>query len=187
MKKYFDEFRTLTEIKAEYKRLVKINHPDVGGDTATMQEINAQYDEAVKRIAREGEGRDKENAAREVPAEFRAVLSKVVNLEGIELDLVGAWLWITGNTFPHKATLNNAGFKWAGKKRAWYWYPDWAAVTRGTQKSLDEIKSKYGALRIIGKEQAAPQLLGEGEKQKPTQKKRKPRRKVCPGQVAMAI
>ena len=63
MKRYFDHLRTLSEVKAEYKRLVKINHPDVGGDTATMQAINAQYAEAVKRIARNGEGRDRENAA----------------------------------------------------------------------------------------------------------------------------
>ena len=159
MKQYFEQFKTLAEIKAEYKRLVKINHPDVGGDTATMQEINRQYGEAVKWIAAHGEGKERKQAAQEVPEEFAAVLSKVVNLDGIEIDLVGAWLWATGNTWTHKATLKAAGFSWASKKRAWYWRPEWAAVERGSKMTLAEIMDKYGAQRIISAgDERTPQL-----------------------------
>ena len=43
MKRYYDHLNTLAAIKAEYKALVKANHPDVVGDTATMQDINGQY------------------------------------------------------------------------------------------------------------------------------------------------
>ena len=52
MKRYFDHLNRLQEIKKEYHRLTKENHPDVGGDTATMQEINKQYKEAVNWIAK---------------------------------------------------------------------------------------------------------------------------------------
>ena len=188
MKKYFDNLHTLNEIKAEYKRLAKIHHPDVGGETATMQAINSQYAEAVKRIARDGEGRDKENASKEVPLEFVSILSKVIALDAIEIDLVGAWLWITGNTYQHKDTLKASGFKWASKKQAWYWYPEWAAVERGSRKSLDEIKDKYGATRLVGKaaEKVTP-LLDEAKK--PAKQQRKParprKRRTSEGQVAM--
>ncbi len=192
MKRYFDSLRTLNEIKAEYKRLVKINHPDVGGDTATMQEINSQYSEAVKRIARDGEGRDRENAAKEVPMEFVTILAKVVALEGIEIDLVGSWLWITGETKRHKDALKAAGFRWASKKLAWYWYPEWAAVERGSRKSLDQIKDKYGSSRLVGKAEAKPApMLGEAPKPKAAKPKTaakrssSKRRKVPAGQVAM--
>ncbi len=44
--KYFVNCKTLDELKKEYRRLVMIHHPDVGGDTATMQAINAEYDAA---------------------------------------------------------------------------------------------------------------------------------------------
>ena len=188
MKRYFDHLRTLSEVKAEYKRLVKINHPDVGGDTATMQAINAQYAEAVKRIARDGEGRDRENAAKEIPLEFVAALSKIIALDGIEIDLVGAWLWVTGETYKHRAALKAAGYKWACKKLAWYWHPEWAAVERGSRKSLDEIKDKYGSSRLVGKaEHKAPQMLAEGERPKPSKRKAAAPRKRRPvsGQVAM--
>ncbi len=42
--KYFTICKTLDELKKEYRRLAMLHHPDVGGDTATMQAINAEYD-----------------------------------------------------------------------------------------------------------------------------------------------
>lgn len=44
MTNIFAACKTLDELKREYKRLAKLHHPDVGGDTATMQQINAEFD-----------------------------------------------------------------------------------------------------------------------------------------------
>ena len=38
---YFTHCKTLDELKAEYRRLAKQNHPDLGGSTEEMQRINA--------------------------------------------------------------------------------------------------------------------------------------------------
>lgn len=48
--KYFAGINDLTALKTEYKRLALENHPDRGGDTAVMQEINAEYDAAFSRL-----------------------------------------------------------------------------------------------------------------------------------------
>jgi len=45
--KYFNS-KTLDELKTEYRRLAKENHPDLGGDTETMKEINAEFDLAFR-------------------------------------------------------------------------------------------------------------------------------------------
>ena len=42
--KYFTNCRTLDELKKEYRKLAMKHHPDHGGDTSTMQAINAEYD-----------------------------------------------------------------------------------------------------------------------------------------------
>ena len=42
--KYFTNCKTLDDLKAEYRRLAKRHHPDLGGDKATMQAINAEYE-----------------------------------------------------------------------------------------------------------------------------------------------
>ena len=48
--KYFFGVNSLEALKREYKRLALANHPDRGGDTATMQAINAEYDAAFSRL-----------------------------------------------------------------------------------------------------------------------------------------
>lgn len=42
--KYFKNIRTLDDLKKEFRRLAMLNHPDRGGDTATMQAINAEFE-----------------------------------------------------------------------------------------------------------------------------------------------
>lgn len=44
--KYFNNVKSYKELKEYYKKLLKENHPDNGGDVETMQEINAQFDVA---------------------------------------------------------------------------------------------------------------------------------------------
>ena len=42
MNKYFKEANTLEELRKQYKQLLKMHHPDNGGNVADMQEINAE-------------------------------------------------------------------------------------------------------------------------------------------------
>lgn len=44
---YFKDCKNPQEVKAEYKRLAKIHHPDLGGDVKIMQIINEQYKTAT--------------------------------------------------------------------------------------------------------------------------------------------
>jgi len=46
--KFFATLKTLDELKTEYRRLAMENHPDKGGKTETMQEINAMFDLAFR-------------------------------------------------------------------------------------------------------------------------------------------
>ena len=45
MKKYFENITTINDLKKEYRRLIKANHPDNGGDTWVMAAINNEYEE----------------------------------------------------------------------------------------------------------------------------------------------
>ena len=183
MKNYFEGCKSLDEVKAAYRRLAKENHPDCGGDTATMQEINRQYAAAVENIKRTGSAADRAHAAQEVPEEFVAAVNAVVGLKGVVLELVGAWLWATGDTRQHKDALKAAGYKWASKKKAWYWHPIWAA-SAGSKMSLDQIRDKYGAERITSSA-SGPRMLNAGQQKQERQQKRKNRRSPVSGQVAM--
>lgn len=146
--KYFNECRTIEEAKALYNILAKKNHPDKGGDTATMQAINTEYAFACAHIAK-GAGMTDAEANEEVrlSEEYRQIIEAIINLPNIEIELVGRWLWITGNTYPLRKQLKEINLSYSGPRKAWYYSPD-EYKGRASNKTLEEIKTKYGSEKI---------------------------------------
>ena len=142
---YFKECKTLDEVKAKYKLLAKLHHPDCGGDTATMQAINSEYAYACAHVLK-GENLSQEDTEEHIrmSEEYRAVIEQLMPLVGILIEVVGNWIWVTGNTKPVKQQLKDAGLYFASKKVAWY-YRSEEFKTTGSKKSLDEIRAKYGS------------------------------------------
>lgn len=142
---YFEGISTLEEAKKRYRELAKEHHPDRGGDTETMKTINAQYDFICAKILK-GENLNTEefNEEWEASQTFKNRIFSIINLEGITIEIVGLWIWVTGNTYPVRNELKSAGYFFASKKVAWYWRPEHAAGGRGNS-TLEEIKTKYGA------------------------------------------
>jgi hypothetical protein len=142
---YFKNCASLDEVKALYKKLAKDNHPDRGGDTATMQAINSEYAYACARIIKGASLSDEETEdAIRMSEEYRVAIEQIINLPGILIEVVGHWIWVTGNTKPVKEELKVAHFFFASKKVAWYFRADEYKSGR-SKMSLDEIRRKYGS------------------------------------------
>lgn len=70
-------------------------------------------------------------------------------MEGIEIELLGKWIWITGNTKEHKDKLKSLDFFYAYKKQAWYYRQEKDKQRYSTgEYTLNEIKKKYGSETI---------------------------------------
>ena len=148
---YFKDCTNIEEVKQLYRQLAKENHPDKGGNTATMQQINTEYTFACAKIAKGQNLSEEETENIIINAErYREALDKVINLKGLIIELVGAWLWVTGNTYEHKATLKAAGFIFAHKKVAWYFRSDEYKTHNRHSMTLEAIKNKYGSKSLTG-------------------------------------
>lgn len=152
---FFKSCTTLDEVKKLYRELAKLHHPDRGGDLATMQTINNQYSRAISTIAKGGKFTAEEAEAEILKAEaYQEAINKVATLDGITLELVGSWLWVTGETKQHAAILKSepARFNWAKKKTdfsAWFFRTDqFKTSNKGQKMSLDQIRNKYGSQTI---------------------------------------
>lgn len=147
MSQYFAKVNTLDELKKEYRRLVMLHHPDHGGDTATMQAINAEHDalfEALK--AKHNAEHDAEHQTTETPEEFREIIEALLRMDGVEVELCGSWLWIGGNTSAHKEALKAAGCRWSSSKKLWYWrHAEDAHRWHRGRSTIGEIRTKYGS------------------------------------------
>ena len=145
---YFSKVKSLQELKAEYKRLVKLHHPDKGGDTETMKRINAEYEKMLnsQNYSREGKPLSEQEIKDNVI--YRDILEQTVILEGVEIELAGSWLWFTGQTYQHKDTFKKVGCKFSRNKTAWYWHPEGYKKKGKKIYTLDEIRSMHGSKSV---------------------------------------
>lgn len=154
MTNYFANISTIPELKKEYRRLIKLNHPDNGGDTWVMAAINNQYEELFNclkaahnsKAAADTTGNTK--PMHECPEEFRDIIEKIINIPNIKIELCGSWIWVSGNTKPYKELFKSLSFRWASKKCMWYWRNEADAVRSKGTMSMDEIRNKYGSDNI---------------------------------------
>lgn len=155
MKYFIPTPATLEELKAMYKRLAMQNHPDLGGSTETMQEINTEYETLFARLKNthrnaSGGQYTAANDNGETAADFVDIIDKLIKLPGIIVELCGSWLWVTGETRAVKEDLKEIGFRWSSNKKAWY-YHEGTYSKRGAQKcSLDDIRDMYGSRKYSG-------------------------------------
>jgi hypothetical protein len=148
---YFKDCKTIDEIKALYRSLAKEHHPDRGGSTETMQAINSEYAFGCAEILK-GDNISSVETEEEIlkAKKYREALEKIISLEGIIIELVGAWIWVTGNTYPHRYIFKQAGYMFAHKKAAWYFRTDEFKTHNRHQLTLEQIKSKYGSKDLSG-------------------------------------
>ena len=45
-----------------------------------------------------------------------------MKLKNVEIELIGTWLWIHGDTKPVKEQLKAHNCKWHSKRKCWYWH-----------------------------------------------------------------
>ena len=72
-----------------------------------------------------------------------------INDENIQKELIGEWIWISGDTWKHKETLKNLGFRWASKKKMWYYREEKSSAWRGNkQYTMDEITERHTVKKL---------------------------------------
>ena len=154
---YFKSINTLEELRKQYRDLLKIHHPDNGGNVSDMQEINAEYDKLFKTLKDKHESKSADSKESEYSKNMydwkndkalRDVIEKIIHFNGIEINLVGAWIWLDGNTYQYKEELKGIGFKWSKNRKKWYWN-NGEYIGRGNKKiSFSQIENKYGSTKF---------------------------------------
>ena len=152
--RWFNNIKSIEELKKQYKNLAIKHHPDRGGDLKNMQAINVEYDilfKKLKDIHQTSDGQTYEKETKETPEEFRNIINKIISIDDIMIEIIGSWVWVTGNTFPHKETLKNLKFRYSKSKKAWYFHDDGYTKIGKKTFTLDEIRSLYGSEVINSK------------------------------------
>jgi hypothetical protein len=160
---FFKACFSVDQIKAKYRDLAKEHHPDLGGNTATMQDVNREYHEALKGF----HGRETWNSTTKKNSKYyyneqveQTIMNKINELLGLRMDnvevsLVGFWIWVEGETKPHREKLGTAGAgcRWHPRRQAWYWQNSKKKSFYNPNVSLNDLKNAYGCRQFEAKEQ----------------------------------
>ena len=140
------------QIKQQYRKASLKYHPDRNAaGLEMMKAVNVAYQFLVELAYNGSEKPIPEEVNPEYGEELNAALSAVVGLDGLEIEVCGSWVWLTGKTKDHKSAIKEAGYWWAKKKVAWYFRPaDYKSKGRG-KFSLDDIRTKYGSDQVANK------------------------------------
>ena len=129
----------INEAKKVYKILARKLHPDVGGSTELFKILNEVYNNILEN------GTNFLNDS-EFYLEIEKIISQILHYENIIIEVVGSWIWLSGDTKPIKDKLKELNFKYASKKKMWFY-----GEMRGRnpkQKSMEDIKAKYGCQTV---------------------------------------
>lgn len=150
--KYFRNVATLEELKKEYHRLAMKFHPDrEGGDLEEMKIINAEYDEmfkAVKNFHRNKENKIYRKETQETNAEFKDIIDELIKHSNIKVEIIGSFIWVSGETKAIKDTLKTLGFRWHSGKKNWYKVPRGYRKRSRRQFTMAEIRTMFGSEEV---------------------------------------
>ena len=152
--KYFKNVSTIEELRREYKKLLKENHPDNGGSEEATKQINLEYEKMFEMLKDKHEQQTKEKAEgfsykwdAEIDRQIREAIQKIIHLD-VEIEIVGTWVWVSGNTYPVREQLKEAGFKYIGKRKMWAVHFEQFHKKSKKEIAFDEIRNYYGSEKV---------------------------------------
>ena len=145
--KYFENPQTLEELKKQYRELAHKYHPDCGGNEEIMKAVNAEYDRLfpkLKDIHKTATGETYTKPSDETADQFKDLIDQLMKMDNIIMEVIGCFVWVTGNTRPYKDQLKALHFQWHSTKSAWYLKPEDYKKRSRKDYGLDEIRAMYG-------------------------------------------
>lgn len=158
--KYFNNCRTAEELKKSYREWAKKLHPDLGGNAEDFKVMQNEFEklwERLKNVHQNAKG-ETYTKTTETPKEFINIINTLIRLNGLEVEICGSWIWVSGNTKEHKDVLKQLGFKFAYKKKAWYYHKDKFRKKSHEELTMEDIRDMFGSQKYNQKKEEEKKL-----------------------------
>lgn len=159
-KNFFENVKSLEELRRQYKKLAFKYHPDKGGKVEDMQAINSEYDKLYniyKNVHEKADGTtyNTNTNTNNINDKFKDIINKIINFN-CTIELCGYWLWVF-NAFEYKDQLKSLGFFYCSRKKAWAWCEEQDKSNNKHKLTLEEIRKIHGSEVVKNKEEQEKQ------------------------------
>lgn len=146
MKKYFINVNTLEELKKEYRKLAFGLHPDRNnGNDAEFKLMVNEYDDLFKKL--QSTTKNTYEASENIN-NYKDIINELLKMEGIEIEIVGYYIYLSGNTYQNKEKIKSLKFLWSSKHKKWYYNGNTKKSKSHSKLTYDDIKNKYGCTAL---------------------------------------
>jgi hypothetical protein len=148
--------KTEAGLKAAYKKAAIQHHPDKGGSLEIMKLVNAAYD-YLKKCESWWTGEQARKAKKTTPLTetMQNMIDKIKTFSGLKIEIIGSWLWVSGETKPVKEELKKSGFSFSFNKKSWYYHEDTYRKRSKKNFSLNDLRNLHGAEEVKTEKQTA--------------------------------
>jgi len=131
------------DLKRAFRDAAKRYHPDLcGGNPEFMKLVNLAHE----MLSANKFWKEQTIFTEPSLTDKLAKIYKIIKFfKDIKIEVAGSWFWITGNTKPYKAAFNALGFKFSGKKKAWYYHEDKYRKLTKFKWSMDMIRARFNS------------------------------------------
>lgn len=118
-----------SETLEDLKRVYSDEYSEVCYDVDLLKDLDLAYEDsfdAVRCLHRTKSGKvySTESAANhETVGFFPEFVEAISNMNDVYFNIEGTWMWVSGNTKPHREELKRLGLRWAPKRKMWYKKP----------------------------------------------------------------
>lgn len=158
MLKWFKGVTNQKEAKSLYHKLCRQYHPDLGGSVEAMQQINAEFESIYDKLptgsmdnSKGGSSEQKQtngnNTTRQTAQRFMKIIQRLVKCEGLTIEIVGSWIWLSGDTYKYLRVIKQMGFQYSAKHKKYYLL-DGESSRRGSKYSFKQICDIYGCENV---------------------------------------
>ena len=152
--KYFNDCKSLEDVKRLFHKLAAQLHPDNGGNAADFANMYSEYETIFNDIKNGTSSNFSNNTDTEsdfdTPENWRDIVMEVIRYTGVNCELIGSWCWLTGNTYPYRENIKNLGFTYSKTKKAWYHTGQPFTHKRRGHYTLDQCRARHGSKTIKG-------------------------------------
>lgn len=143
---FFKSVTDLKELKKQYRKLALKFHPDRGGNEEDFILLKEEYEQIYQRLSKDSSSSDS----------YPDVIDSLMKYN-VDIEIIGTWVWVSGQTYQIRDELKELGFKWAGKKKAWFWHEGDYTKKHKRNFSLDEIREMHDS-EIVKKQDQLKRL-----------------------------